>query len=57
MRRRYRGAEVRKAGKIGSLFILNFHMSSRLYFGTPEEYKKGDLQLKTVWIYRIKNIE
>jgi hypothetical protein len=29
-------------------------MASSLYFGTPEEYKKGDLHLKTVWIYRKK---
>jgi hypothetical protein len=26
-------------------------------FGIPEEYKKGDPHLKTVWIYRIKNKE
>jgi len=32
-------------------------MSSRLYFGIPEEYKKGNNHLKTVWIYRIKNKE
>jgi hypothetical protein len=51
------GIRDQEAGGIGSLFILNFHMASSLYFGTPEEYKKGDLHLKIVWIYRIKNKE